>query len=54
MEEKDDTLPIVKLMNRLLIQQRIEFAPIDTAQQATEDIIGNLLFISHFAAANKN
>ena len=54
MEEKDDTLSIVKLINRLLIQQRIEFAPIDTTQQATEGVIGNLLFISLFAAANKN
>ena len=54
MEEKDDTLPIVELINRLLIQQRIEFAPIDTTQQATEGIIDNLLLTSLFAAANKN
>ena len=54
MDEKDATLPIVELIIRLLIQQRIEFAPIATTQQATESIIGNLLFISLFAAANKN
>ena len=54
MDEKDATLPIVELLNRLLIQQRIEFAPIATTQQATEGIIGNLLFISLFATANKN
>ena len=54
MDEKDATLPIVELLNRLLIQQRIDFASITTTQQATEGIIGNLLFILLFATANKH
>ncbi|CAF1576266.1 unnamed protein product [Rotaria magnacalcarata] len=54
MEETDDSLPTFELINRLLIQQRIEFVPMNTKEQTAGGVIGNLLFISFFAAANKN
>lgn len=54
MEETDDSLPTFELINRLLIQQRIEFVPINTKEQTAGGAIGNLLFISFFATANKN
>ncbi|CAF3035457.1 unnamed protein product [Rotaria socialis] len=54
MEEIDDALPTFELINRLLIQQRIDFVSTNTKEQTAGGAIGNLLFISFFAAANKN
>ena len=40
----DDMLPATEIINRLLIQQRIHFISLKTAEQKEDDGIGNLLF----------
>ena len=50
----DDTFPAIELINRLLIQQRIHFIPLKTAEQKKNDAIGSLLFISFLASTNRN
>ncbi|CAF2775647.1 unnamed protein product [Rotaria sp. Silwood2] len=54
MAETDDTLPIFELINRLLIQQRIDFIASNIKESTERSVIGHLLFTSFFASSNKN
>ena len=54
MDDSSDTLPMIELINRLLVHQRIDYLPGDINARSDQAVIGNLLFVSFFASANKD
>lgn len=52
--KKNLDLPSIEIINRLLIQQRIHFIPINEDPKNEQDIIGNLVFISLIAATKRS
>nr|ARJ54443.1 envelope fusion glycoprotein [Adineta vaga] len=53
-DKDNDELPMFELINRLLVQQRVEFISAKDPYRSNQERIGNLLFISFFAATDKN
>ncbi|CAF1158538.1 unnamed protein product [Adineta ricciae] len=54
LDKDNDDIPLFELASRLLIQQRVEFMPTPNTQRNDQDKMGNLIFISFFAATDKN
>lgn len=54
MDDSGDTLPMIELINRLLVHQRIDYLPGDINARSDRAVIGNLLFVSFFASASKD
>ena len=48
------TMPLVELVSRLLVQQRIDFAPNSESKQSRAHVIGFLLISSFFAATTQD
>lgn len=54
-DESDETVPIITLITKLLVQQRIDFMPTKTRNKSENGvIIGQLMFTSFFAATDQS